>query len=389
MKYILEFENWVSAIKEGFDAKIEDDKDTKDEIEIEAPNEDNTIKYIVDKDDNVKSKKIISTDNGDQEEEENIVNDKQLEDDIIDAVDKINDIKDRVEAEELRRLTGGDRSTDSETVKQIKKIFKNKNNIGSPIYICNCKGFMEFLTSSENWFHLNISDITGKYNIDTENVYYKFKPKKGVGKGEYLLPLLFDDVYKQKIHGENTKGDNFIVHSEDNVSHTYYLELKAPNASLGFKKKIRDYIEKEILKDNIEKEEKEEIYKNAIVASIMEYAKRLKGSSWENLYMCIFGETNSGYKSPDDILFINVSEIEENDIKPNIDADRTSLFKEIFDMIKIDNMNDYNISKRKGKIKKDIAYSFSFTYKHDENPKINCKLKSETIQDIHNESYEQ
>ena len=39
MKYILEFENWVSAVKEGFDAKIEDDKDTKDEIEIEAPEE--------------------------------------------------------------------------------------------------------------------------------------------------------------------------------------------------------------------------------------------------------------------------------------------------------------------------------------------------------------
>lgn len=383
MKYILEFENWVSAVKEGFDAKIEDDKDTKDEIEIEAPNEDNTIKYIVDKDDNVKSKKIISTDNGDQEEE-NIVNDKQLEDDIIDAVDKINDIKDRVEAEELRRLTGGDRSTDSETVKQIKKIFKDKNNIGSPEYICNCKGFMEFLTGSENWFHLDISNITGKYNIDKKNVYYKFKPKKGVGKGEYLLPLLFDDVYKQKIHGENTKGDNFIVHSEDNVSHTYYLELKAPNASLGFRKNIRDYIEKELLKDNIEKEEKEEIYKNAIVASIMEYAKKLK-SSWGNLYLCIFAETNS----PKDILFINVSKIEENDIKPTINTNRTSLFEQIFNMIEIDNINDYNISKRNGKIKKDIAYSFSFTYKHDENPKINCKLKSETIQDIHNESYEQ
>ena len=154
MKYILEFENWVSAVKEGFDAKIEDDKDTKDEIEIEAPNEDNTIKYIVDKDDNVKSKKIISTDNGDQEEE-NIVNDKRLEDDIIDAVDKINDIKDRVEAEELRRLTGGDRSTDSETVKQIKKIFKDKNNIGSPEYICNCAGFMPFLKGEENWFHFS------------------------------------------------------------------------------------------------------------------------------------------------------------------------------------------------------------------------------------------
>ena len=106
--------------------------------------------------------------------------------------------------------------------------------------------------------------------------------------------------------------------------------------------------------------------------------------------MCIFGETNSGDKSPDDILFINFSKIKDDDTKPNIDADRTSLFKEIFDMIKIDNMNDYNTTNRKGKIKKDIAYSFSFTYNgNDTEPKINCKLKSETIQDIYNESNEQ
>ena len=39
----------------------------------------------------------------------------------------------------------------------------------------------------------------------------------------------------------------------------------------------------------------------------------------------------------------------------------------------------------KGKVKKDIG----FTYKYNgdnKKPKINCKLKSETIQDIHNES---
>ena len=385
MKYIIEFEKWVSAVKEGFDAKIEDDNDPKDEIEIEAPNEANTIKYVVDKDDNVKSKKIISTDNGEQEEI--IVNDKQLEDDIIDAVDKINDIKNRVEAKELRRLTGGDRSTDSETVKQIKKIFKDGKNTGKAKYICKCKGFMSFLkgSSGQNWFHLDISKINGKYNIDKENVYYTFKPKKGVGKGEYLLPLLFDDVHKQKIHGENTKGDNFIVHSKNNnknESHTYYLELKAPNASLGFKKNIRDYLEGTLSENN---DKKEEIYKNAIVASIMEYAKKLK-SSWENLYMCIFGKKDS----PKDILFINFSEIGNDDIKPDINTERSPLFKEIFNMITIDNIGNYNTSNRTGKAKKDIAYSFSFTYDGDKsNPIINCKLKSETIQDIYNELNEQ
>lgn len=381
MKYILEFENWVSAVKEGFDAKIEDDNDPKDEIEIEAPNEANTIKYVVDKDDNVKSKKIISTDNGEQEEI--IVNDKQLENDIIDAVDKINDIKNRVEAKELRRLTGGDRSTDSETVKQIKKIFKDGKNTGKAKYICKCKGFMSFLkgSSEHNWFHLDISKINGKYNIDKENVYYTFKPKKGVGKGEYLLPLLFDDVHKQKIHGENTKGDNFIEYSENNETHRYYLELKAPNASLGFRKNIRDYLEENLPKYN----DKQEMYKTEIVVSIMEYAKKLK-SSWENLYMCIFGKTDS----PKDILFINLSEIENNDTEPNINTKRSPLFKEIFNMITIDNIGNYNTSNKTGKTKKDIAYSFSFTYNGDKsNPIINCKLKSETIQDIHIESNEQ
>ena len=112
----------------------------------------------------------------------------------------------------------------------------------------------------------------------------------------------------------------------------------------------------------------------------MEYAKKLK-SSWENLYMCIFGETDS----PKDILFINFSKIEDNDTKPSIYTKRTPLFQEIFDMIIIDNIDNYNISNIKGKVKKDIG----FTYKYNgdnKKPKINCKLKSETIQDIHNES---
>ena len=371
---ILNFDRWI--INEGFDADIKDDKDPNDEIEIEAPNEDNTIKYIVNGD-KVKSKKLISTDNGYQEEE-NDVNDKNLEDDIIDAVDKINDIKDRVQAKELRRLTGGDRSTDSNTIKQIKDIFNNKNISSSTnLYNYNDK-IKKFFQGEETLCYLDISNITGKYNIDKADVYHNFKPKKCVGKGEYLLPLLFDDVYKQKVYGENTRGDNFVVHDDD----TYYLELKSPNAQLNFHKYARDYIKTQFneFKKNLKNptdDEKKDIYKKAITSSFLNYAKKQK-NFFGNLYICIFGKTVNSKESPKDVLFINLSNINDNDIDIN---NNTSLFQEIFNLIDIDNIDKYTKG-RNEKTKKDISHSFSFTYNRtDDEDKINCILKSEYVEE--------
>ena len=53
---ILDFDKWISAIKEGFKADINSDKSEKDEIEIESPNEGSNITYIID-DKGVKTKK--------------------------------------------------------------------------------------------------------------------------------------------------------------------------------------------------------------------------------------------------------------------------------------------------------------------------------------------
>lgn len=371
------FDKWVNVIKEGFNAEIKsDDDDVKDEIEIEAPNENNTIKYVVNGD-NVKSKKIISTDTGYQENE-NDVNDKNLEDDIIDAVDKINDIKDRIKAKELRRLTGGDRSTDLKTVKQIKDIF-NGENFGTSEYLYNKDTESFFKGEKGIFYYLDISKIEGKYNINKTEVYNNFKPKKCVGKGEYLLPLLFDDVYKQKVYGEDTKGDNFIVHDNDK----YYLELKSPNAHLNLHKYARDYIKTQFnnITDNLTDAEKnnikKDIYKNAITSSFLNYAKKqIQKNDPKNLYMCIFGKTVE--KSPKDVLFINLTKVNDNDI---IIDNNTPLFQEILNLIDIDNIYEYTIG-RNGKRKKDISHSFTFTYNYngeEKEQKINCKLKSEIV----------
>ena len=371
---ILDFEKWTGAVNEGFDAKIKDDKDVNDEIEIEAPNEDNTIKYVIDGDD-VKSKKIISTENGEQEEE-NIVDDKQLENDIIDAVDKINDIKDRVQAEELRRLTGGDKS---EATKEIKKIYRqnkeNKENSNrTSLNLFTDPDLNNFFKSSESGdlCYFNISDKNGKYVIDKSHVYNKIKPKKGVGKGEYFLPLLFDDVYKQKIYGEDTKGDNYILHD----GQKYILELKSPGSPLNFKDDIIDYI-----KSNLDKTNKTDIYKKAITLTILKYAKnQLKyKKDWNNFYMCIFGENNGENDIPNDVLFINLSNIKEYEIEPDSYEKLFDKFDKIFNLIKIDTIDTYTIS-RNGKYKKDVAHAFTFTYTHKNNKdSIICKLKSESI----------
>jgi hypothetical protein len=366
---ILDFERWSDAVNEGIDAKIEDDEDAKDEIEIDAPNKDNTIKYVVNGDE-VKMKKIVSTDNGEQEEE-NIVNDKTLEDDIIDAVDKINDIKNRVEAEELRRLTGGDKSN---ATKEIKKIYKqnkeNKENNNRPsLNLFTDPDLNNFFENSQSGdlCHFDISDKNGKYDIDKSYVYNKIKPKKGVGKGEYLLPLIFDDVYKQKIYGEDTKGDNYILHGNNK----YILELKSPGSPLNFKNDVIKYIEDNL---KITKSDKNIIYKKAITSTILKYAKNQKHyGNWENFYMCIFGKTIDKNNTPKDVIFINFSTINDNDIDPNKE---TTISKNIFELIEIENIDSYTKGKS-GKLKKDIAHSFSFTYNDN---KIYCKLKSEIIQ---------
>ena len=374
---ILDFNKWSDIVKEGFDAKIEDDKDSNDEIEIEAHNKDNTIKYVVNGD-IVKSKKIISTDDGYQEEE-NDVNDKTLEDDIIDAVDKINDVKDRIQAKEFRRLTGGDRSTDLSTIKEIKKIF-NSGNSGTSTNLYNYNEETEkIFTGKKIIYNLNISNIEGKYNIDKAKVYHKFKPKKCVGKGEYLLPLLFDDVYKQKVYGENTRGDNFIVNGDNK----YYLELKSPNAQLNLSKYAKDYIKTQFNENskNLTINEKNTIYKNAITSSFLNYALKQK-KFFGNLYMCIFGKTANEEDSPKDILFINLSNIDDSDIKINSDSNNTkSLFEEISKIIHIDNIDGYTQG-RNGKQKEDISYSFYYTYEYVENElKINCILMSKIIKE--------
>lgn len=369
---ILDFEKWSAAVNEGFDAKIEDDEDTKDEIEIEAPNKDNTIKYIINGDD-VKIKE--QTKDGDTKESNILtknIEDEQLKDDIIDAVESINDIKDIERAKEIRRLTGDEKSSikkeiisilDNKKSNEIRR--KHEKNGQTIIYSLRnavdekCENFWGE-EGSGKYVYLDISNIEGENGkIETKRM---FNVKKGsVGRGEYLLPLLFTDVYKQKVYSidELSRGDNFILKNESNPitnDNKFHLELKSSNASLklddDFKKHMR-FSNGSYKKYNSSK------YKNAIITSFLEYIYK-QSKYRKDLYICIFNIKN---EIPKGMLIINVTS--KND---DIYNENSEIFKTFSKLI--------FINRKEKSPNKDFSYTFGVK---NNKPRIICSLHSDYL----------
>lgn len=351
---ILNFDKWSCSVSEGIDTNIiSDDNDSKDEITI-----DDTT-YII-------KKNKVSTNDVD-------ISDNKLKTDIKNANKAIGDLKETEERFEELRLTGGEDTTIAEEVIDIindDEYIKQKPNLS--LFEEIKKEYPNFFESSGEIAYISIPNLEDLFEPKIANKIKGIfsRQETGIGKGEYFLPLLFKDVHKKRPFGvdpytkKRVKGDNYIA----NKKYIYDLELKSPNASLNFNSYGETYI-KTNLKDN----EKEEIYKNAITSRFLKYAQSQAKSFDGNLYVCIFDEKNP----PEDILFINLSKIENNDIIIN-PGNNTKLFQTIYDFIDIANIETYTEGK-KGK-KNDIAYSFTFTY-DSKNKKLKCILKSKIVQE--------
>lgn len=200
---------------------------------------------------------------------------------------------------------------------------------------------------------------------------YDITSVKTVGKGEYLLPLLYLDVYKQQVYGQEkydierfSIGDNFILINDKesiNNSNKYHLELKAPNAILTFKKDnaLEKYIQGN---DQIEI-----AYKNIIASSFMRYIER-QNKNRKNLYMCIFHVEND---TPKGILFINISNVGNVEITSDSKNPKIEKISETFkELIYIDT-NDTSS-------KKDFKYTVILD---GDKPKIKCNLHKSHLSD--------
>ena len=346
---ILDFEKWSGAVNEGIDTNISsDDKDSKDEITY-------TIR-----------KNKISTNDVE-------ISDNKLKTDIRNANRAIGDLKETEERFEEIRLTGGEDTTIAEEVIDI--INANEYTEQKPdisLFEEIKSEYSDFFETSGEIAYISIPNLENLFKPEIANKIKSIfgRHETGIGKGEYFLPLLFKDVHKKRPFGtdpytkKRVKGDNYIT----NNNNIYDLEVKSPNASLNFNSYGEAYIKKH-LKDK----ERKDIYKNVITSRFLKYAQSQAKSFEGNLYMCIFDEKNP----PENILFINLSNVQDGDIDIESDSN-TKLFKTIYDLIYIDNIENYTEGK-KGK-KNDIAYSFTFTY-DSKVRKLKCILKSKIVQE--------
>ena len=334
---ILDFDKWSGAVKEGIDTNISsDEKDPKDEITI-----DDTT-YII-------QKNKVSTNDVE-------ISDNKLKTDIKNANKAIGDLKETEDRFEELRLTGGEDTTIAEDVMSItsmKGYIKSDISLFDSI-IKTCSDFFEssgkfaYISIPNTELKLDLNTMFGKKEIGDEVKKLFSRQETGIGKGEYFLPLLFKDVHKKRPFGidpytkKRVKGDNYIS-NENNI---YDLELKSPNASLKF-------YENDKPTENTDTEG----LKNIITTRFLQYAKKENKNG--AYIICIFEadeieieENDNKTFDPKGMLFINISNINEN-----------SIFDKINELINIVYCN-------KGVGKNE--FKFTLTSDNGKNYKINC-----------------
>lgn len=388
---ILDFDKWSDAVNEGFKADInsendENENEKTDEIQVEAPNEGNDITYVITGDDvKIKEETKTKDENGEISDKDVVVKsveDKMLKKDVKVAVDAINDIKERERAKEIYRLTGGDDTSLKNKIIDIfddpnSKLKRERESDGSETTKYSLKSDIEQKCQNfwgENgvgeYVYLDLTQINKAYDVNIKEMY-DITSVKTVGKGEYLLPLLYLDVYKQQVYGQEkydieqfSIGDNFILINDNepiNNSNKYHLELKAPNAILTFKKdnKLEKYIQ--------ENEQIENNYKSAIASSFIRYGER-QNKNRKNLYMCIFHVEND---TPKGILFINISNIGNAEITTDSKSAKIEkILKTFKELIYIDITDTSS--------KKDFKYTVILD---GDKPKIKCNLHKSYLSD--------
>lgn len=306
MKYILEFEKWVNVNekKSKFDATIKTDSDKnndgKNEITLEVSNGDEIITYTVDDDKNVQSvyKESENTNT-------NNIDDTDIEKYVLKTAYNIGKLQDITRGKEIDRLTGGD---DTDITHEIIKII-DKGDIREStlcLYDILSENNKFWINGTED-MKVNFNDERienkSKYKFDIKSIYNKGEGT--IGKGEYLLPLLFNDVYKEPVFTKGSKGDNYILNGENK----YYLELKSPVSSPYQNFKNPDVKDIEGLK-------------NEIIDVFVRYTKNQRKNDRKKLYLCFFYEkgfnkdtikkSNKDIKDPEGMLFINASDGDDN-----------------------------------------------------------------------------
>ena len=345
---ILGFDKWtINEKRAKFDATIKsDDDNSTDEITIESPNGDEKRIYSIsdnDTPDSIDDPKIENKDGEvvqitNDDNSTNTVEDKRIKKNILRAAHIIGKIQDDMRAKEIDRLTGGDITSKT---KQIINIFDENNSDKSGINLFDKLG--DITTKEAGAYkYITINDAINdsKYsNLDISKIYKL--SHKSIGKGEYLLPLLFNDVYKNTIYDEDSRGDNYILCAkDDNTTIEINLEVKSPGSPMYFTDLKKGgsafgYINDTNNNNIIDR------YKNAITATILNYAKNRQTNNC--LFICFFTENKPANEEnfvPEGMLFMNMCNINKDTYR----STNNNTFETIKNYIRILNNSNENFS---------------------------------------------
>lgn len=235
MSKVLYFDEYLKE-NNSMDINIKDSDDKSNIFDIQIEGELNIKKFKVNND------SVIDMSTNKE------VDDESLKKYVLKSVKSINKIKDTTKADDLQRVSGG-------IEKMEDKLEKDMSNESDPIRIIRGDDYPK------------LKKVIKELQVG-EGKFIKFEPKiqngsttgswwcpegkpKSVGKGEFLLPILYYDVHKNSL---DTKGDN-TLNSDDGNEVITQLELKAAGATFEFMKgielstdKIKEICVKSLLK---------------------------------------------------------------------------------------------------------------------------------------------
>ena len=383
MYYIMEnIKTFEEYLKEGFDADVKT-TEKGNTLKIQLPDENSTRTFRLDKDS--QPEEVLDNDKISQIDKSNPLNKF-----VKGAINGIRNIKEQDRANEIERVSGNY----PELIDDVRRAYDNgiirvnKPNSDKVYSLLNKIKGIEVGTVDKEKNYISFKNVTKSQGEWFEKTAHQ------VGKGEFYLPILFPDVYKNtkeevgdnKLKNNNNEGTD----SEKNEKDEYIdLEIKTSGAHFKFeengklsKKEIESVKGKKY--DTCDNSTKDQ-FKTLISKTIINYLLN-RNTNYNEIDLILFDNQNNLNPKGAFVLRLNKSD-ENNSDKVN------KLAKELEKVIEIDDSfgksDDFDI--RYDNTKKSIVVRLSsskYNSKHKFKERLSDDDKNSMIQKFFNDEDE-